>query len=394
MQQTTVCYACSRQYDATEQRCSCGEPLWFESLARTATWPTTTDTSMWRYETFLPVDNPGSLVASVGGTPLVRTVSLDTYAGCSLSVKIEGANPTGSFKDRGSAVAVAAALERDIEWIGTVSHGNMAISMASLAAASELKCLALVPDDISSARLRAIGQFDPTLLRVDGDYGRLYHDTMALGDLIDIEFTNSDSPRRVAGQKTVAFEICESFAPDVPDAIALPVSSGGNASAIWKGLRELRAAGLLDTLPRLYWVQAAACDPIARAYRDSSQEVTRVEPAETVAYSIGNHDPPSGTRALRAARETGGAVVSVSENEILDATAAFATEAGLCVEPASAVALAGVRTLADVGEISDDEEVVCVATGTGFKELDHLDAGSDVRTIEREHLEETLASLT
>ncbi|WP_254533037.1 pyridoxal-phosphate dependent enzyme [Natrinema gelatinilyticum] len=216
---------------------------------------------------------------------------------------------------------------------------------------------------------------------------------MALGGPIDIEFTNSDSPRHVAGQKIVAFEICELFALNVPDTIALPVSSGSNASVIWKGLRELRAAGLLDTLPRLYWVQAA-CDPIARAYRDSAQEVTRVESSETVAYSIGNHDPPSGTRALRAVRETGGAVVYVSENEILDATAAFATETGLCVEPASTVALAGVRTLADVGEVSDDEEVVCVATGTGFKELDHLDAGSDVRTIEREHLEEILASLT
>jgi len=339
---------------------------------------------MWRYAAFLPVDTPDDLAASVGGTPLVRTSGLDTYGGCTVYVKNEGANPTDSFKDRGSAVAAVAASAMGVEWIGTVSHGNMAMSMAAHAAASGLECLALVPHHISAQRVRAIGQFDPTLLRVRGDYGRLYHDTTSLGDDVTVQFTNSDSPRRVAGQKTLAFEICEAFAPDVPDAIALPVSSGGNASAIWKGLRELRSAGLIDSLPRLYWTQAAACDPIARAYRNGEDRVTRIEPGETVAYSIGNHDPPSGTRALAAARETGGGVVSVTETEILDATAAFATEAGLCVEPAAAVPLAGLRKLAAAG----------IATGTGFTELDHVDSAADVPTIERSALEGTLAKLT
>jgi len=169
-------------------------------------------------------------------------------------------------------------------------------------------------------------------------------------------------------------EICEAFARDpsvegkAPDAAVLPVSSGGHASAAWKGLRELRAAGLLDELPRLYLVQAAACDPIAAAYRAGDDEVGTTTAGETVAYSIANPDPPSGTRALAAARETGGAVVSVPDDDIREARRALARRAGFCVEPASATTLAGVRQLSADGEIGADDAVVAVATGTGFRE--------------------------
>lgn len=392
MDERTVCYDCGHRDDATASRCVCGEPLWFELRTPDADWPETSNGSMWRYEPFLPVSDPGGPAAAVGGTSLVRTPRLDEFGGCTVFVKDETGNPTGSFKDRGSAVAVAGAVERGIDWVGTVSHGNMAISTAAHAAAAGLECVTLVPADISAARLAGISQFDPTLLRVDGDFERVHYDTVSLEEDVEIVFANADSPLRVAGQKTVAFEICEAFAPEVPDAIVLPVGSGGNASAVWKGLRELRDAGLLDAMPRLYLIQAAASDPVARAYRDGDDRVTRVESGETLAYSIAGDDPPSGTRALTAARETGGAVASVTDTEMLTATDAFATDAGRCVEPASAVTLAGVRKLSNRGEIDGDDEVVCVATGTGFRELDHVST-SEPTTIDREDLTATLADL-
>jgi threonine synthase len=375
MDATTVCYACGRGYGPERKHCDCGEPVWFESDASEFSWPPAREQGMWPYADLLPVEVPDDLGAAAGGTPLVRAARLDDYAGCTVHLKDETENPTGTFKDRGSAVAVAATRERGTEWIGTVSHGNMAMSTAAHAAAAGLDCAVFVPEDISAARLAAIGQYGPEIVRVRGDYGRLYRETLA-ADAPGIEFVNSDTPLRVAGQKTVTYEICERFAPDAPDALALPVSSGGQASAVWLALRELRAAGLLDELPRLYLAQATACDPIARAFREDTDEVTPVEGGETIAYSIANADPPSGSRALAAVRETGGAVVAVPDDEIRDAQAELARRAGLCVEPASATALAGLARLSGRGELAPDDEVAVIATGTGFGELD---AASDER---------------
>ena len=377
MDATTVCYACGRRYDATCKRCDCGEAVWFETDPTEFEWPPAREQGMWAYADLLPIDPPSDLAIAAGGTPLVRTPRLDEFAGCTVFCKDEAENPTGSFKDRGSAVAVTAAQERGTPWIGTVSHGNMAMSTAAHAAAADLRCAVFVPEDVSTARLTAIAQYGPEIVRVRGDYGRLYRETLAT-DAPDIEFVNSDTPLRVAGQKTVAYEICERFAldgpdgsdgPSGPDAIALPVSSGGQASAVWKGLRELRVAGLLVDLPKIYLMQAAACAPIAAAYRDGADEVIPVDPGETIAYSIANPDPPSGTRALAAVRATGGAVVAVPDEGTRVAQSEMARKAGLCVEPASATALAGLRQLSERGEIEPSDEVAVIVTGTGFKEL-------------------------
>ncbi|QLG28983.1 threonine synthase [Halorarum halophilum] len=392
----TVCYACGTTYPSTERlRCDCGEPVWIEVDPSGFDWSAVRDgeQGVWRYADLLPVEPSTDVSAGAGDTPLIRAERLDEYAGCRLHVKDEGLNPTGSFKDRGSAVGVGAAIERGRELVGTVSHGNMAMSTAAMAAGRGLDCVVLVPERIPPGRLELIAQYEPTLLKVAGDYGRLYDETVSLDTEPAIEFVNSDAPLRVEGQKTVALELCEAFAPDVPDAIVLPVSSGGHASAVWKGLRELSAAGVVDDLPRLYLVQAAACDPVARAYREGAETVTPVDPDETVAFSISNASPPSGNRALAAVRDTGGAAVSVSEAAITEAQSILATEAGLCVEPASATTLAGVRTLTDEGELAADEDVVVVTTGTGFKELGTGSEPSDARTIDLGDLETELSAI-
>jgi threonine synthase len=388
---TLSCVACGETVDEwTATRCDCGGPRWIDVDADDFGWDDVTDApGMWRYESLLPVSPPGGLGDVAGDTPLVRTPRLDDLAGARVHVKYEAANPTGSFKDRGSAVGVAWALDHGVDTVGTVSHGNMAMSMAAHAASVDLDCVVLVPADIPAERLGNIAQYDPTLLRVDGDYGRLYDRSLELGEQLGVEFVNSDAPLRVEGQKTTAVEICESFAPAVPDAVVMPVSSGGHASGAWKAVRELHRAGAIDRLPRLYFVQAAACAPIAEAFEAEADEVTPVTAGETIAYSIANADPPSGNRVLAAARETEGAVLAVDDEEIRAARRAFAARAGLTVETSSATTLAGAKRLAESGAIGEGEEIVLVATGSGFKERGASET-PDVETVALDDLETVL----
>ncbi len=393
---TLVCDACRASVpyppspgsprDLPAPRCDCGEPRWFETPADRLdafTWPADLDARMWAFAELLPVEPPTEgLPTAAGGTPLVRTPLVDEYAGARVSVVDEGRNPTGSFKDRGSAVGVTLAAAAGADAVGTVSHGNMAMSTAAFAAGAGLDCVVCVPADVPAERLRNIARFDPRILRVEGDYGRLYHEALAVGHEHGVPFINSDTPGRVAGQKTTVLEALARFRDrtggDLPDAVVLPVSSGGHASGAVKALRELRAAGLLDeeTPPRLHLVQAAACAPIAEADERGVERVERVERGETIAYSIANPDPPSGTRALRGVRETGGSVVAVDDDAIREAGRRLAS-AGVTAESSSATTLAGVRVLARRGAVTADEDVLCVVTGSGFKERLDDETGGD-----------------
>lgn len=365
-----VCYACGATADSGA-RCACGEPLWVAER-RLSEWPTTGDPSLWRYSDLLPVEPPSGLGAAVGGTPLVRTPRLDEVIdGATVRVKYEGAHPTGTFKDRGTAVGVAGALDRGAAAVATVSHGNMARSVAAHAASEGVDAVVCVPADVPPERLATIARHDPTILRVDGKYGRLYDAALSAGRDAGVAVVNSDTPLRVAGQKTTGLEILEHSSPDV---IVMPVSSGGHVSGVWKAIREVRASGLADDLPRLYLAQAAGCAPVAAAWDRGADEVTRVEPSGTVAYSIANANPPSGSRALAAARETGGSVLAVDDEAILGCRRLLAERAGLFVETSCATPLAAARELAGRGEIAADESVVLIATGTGYTERDVGDA--------------------
>jgi threonine synthase len=388
------CHACgTRATLADGPRCGCGETRWVETDATGFAWPGGPERSLWRYADLLPTAPPTGLAAGAGGTPLVRTPRLDDDAGARIHLKYEGSNPTGSFKDRGSAVGVAAATARGAGAVATVSHGNMARSMAAHAASAGLDCLVFVPADIPAERLTLIARHEPTILRVAGEYGRLYREAERLGRAAgrDLAVVSSDAPLRVAGQKTTGLELLESFAPEAPDAVVMPVSSGGHASGVWKAVREARAAGLVETPPRLYFVQAAACAPIAEAFERGDETVAPVEAGETVAYSIANADPPSGARTLAAARATGGAVLAVDDEAILDARAALDARAGLHVETACATSLAGARALADRDEIGPDDDVVLVATGTGYTERDIEEVAVEAPTVALDELDAAVA---
>ncbi len=359
---TLECYSCGTRETFPTRRCSCGEPLWFVYPDSTDPGAPGAGVGMWASGAPLPASRPGGFPGAVGNTPMYRADGVVNGTG-SVLIKDETVNPTGSFKDRGTAVGAAWAVDRGMERIGTVSHGNMARSIAATGAALALEAVVLVPADIPQDRLGHIGVYGPTLVRVDGDYGSLYEQSYGLESTIEGLFVNSDDPLRIAGQKTIAVEI---MAQSDPDAIVLPVSSGGNASAVWKGLRELRRADRIETFPRLYLVQAAACSPIADAYRAGRSRVDPVDPDETVAYSIANADPPSGTRALAAVEATDGAVVSVADDEIVDAQRRLSRRAGRRVEPASSTTLAGLESLLRSGDVDRDETVVLVMTGTGL----------------------------
>ncbi|WP_251330228.1 threonine synthase [Haloplanus pelagicus] len=386
------CYRCGASGDrSSRSRCPCGEPRWFDTDGGYDPADPPDDHGVWRYRDLLPVDEPQGLAVAAGGTPLVRTAGLDAFAGCRTWVKDEAEHPTGSFKDRGSAVGVADALERGVSTVGTVSHGNMAMSVAAHAAAVDLDCVVLVPADIPSERLAIIDRYDPTILRIDGDYGRLYAESLRIGDSLDIAFLNSDVPTRVAGQKTTMLELLDAWRPSAPDAVVMPVSSGGHASGAWKAIRDLRDGGALPGTPKLCFVQAAACAPVATAFEADAETVTPVEPGETIAYSIANADPPSGTRALAAAQATDGAVVSVDDDEIRAARRRFARDAGFAVETASATTLAGARRLAADGVVGPDDRIVLVATGSGLKESAEASA-PDPAAVALDELAGTLAT--
>jgi Threonine synthase len=370
-----LCWDCGARTDDDRQvRCDCGEPLWLESDPEAVpdAWPPTVET-MWNLVPYLGLGAPtvpSGIASGAGGTPLLRTERLDPAGSPRLHVKPEGLNPTGSFKDRGTAFGVAWMLEQGEHRIGTVSHGNMAASVAAHAAASGLDCTVLVPADIAEERLAAIAAYGPRLLRADGDYGKLYVESLTVGRETGVRFLNSDAPLRVAGQATTALEALAQFAAResgaTPDALVMPVSSGGHASGAWQAVRTLDAAGIIDEPPRLYFVQAAACAPIAEAFARGDDTVTPVDGGETVAYSIANANPPSGNRALAAARATSGAVCAVDDDAILEAKRRFAVKAGLTVEPASATTLAAVEQLVDAGSLSPDDDVALIATGRGF----------------------------
>jgi len=393
-----VCHDCGTSYSfGTAARCTCGEPLWFETDNEAVSWPGTDPGSantaasghngLWRYASVLPAAAPTGLAAAAGGTPLLRTRSLETADGPRIHLKLEGTNPTGSFKDRGTAVGIS----RVDGPVGTVSHGNMALSVAAHAAATDREAVILVAEDTPESRLKMIAQHDPHLFRVRGDYGRLYDDTLEHD--LGVTFLNSDSPLRVAGQKTVAYEICEAFRPEVPDAIVLPVSSGGQASGVWKALRELHSAGLIADMPRIYLAQAARCDPIAQAYRRGASQVDPVTDEPTAAVSINNADPPSGSRALAAVHDADGAVLSIAEETLLAETKRLASEAGISVEPSCAVATAAVQKLSESAELGAGEDVAVVLTGSGYKYDSPATESTAVREIDRDDVPATVRDL-
>ena len=319
---------------------------------------------MARYRRFLPVtDATPDLTLGEGFTPLVHARRLGDALGLrNLFLKVEGQNPTGSFKDRGMVMAVAKAAEAGATALVCASTGNTSASAAAYGAAAGMEVIVVLPKgQIAVGKLLQALVAGARVVAVDGNFDQALAIVRALAEQDDhpVTLVNSVNPFRLEGQKTAAFEICDDLGR-APDILAIPVGNAGNISAYWAGFSEYRADRLVDSTPAMWGFQAAGAAPLVVGHR--------IERPETIATAIRIGDPASWDKAVAARDASGGRIAAVTDEEILAAYRALARHQGVFCEPASAASLAGVTKATAAGELDPDALVVCVLTGHGLKD--------------------------
>jgi len=319
---------------------------------------------MERYRRFLPIsDATPRLTLGEGATPLVHAARLGAAMGVpELYLKLEGQNPTGSFKDRGMVLAVAKAVEAGATAIVCASTGNTSASAAAYGAAAGLEVIVILPKGhIATGKLLQALVAGAKVVAVDGNFDQALSIVRGLAEQDEhpVTLVNSVNPFRLDGQKTAAFEVCDDLGRP-PDILAIPVGNAGNISAYWDGFREYAGAGMIAATPRMWGFQAAGAAPLVHG--------RRVERPETVATAIRIGAPASWDKAIAARDESGGRIESVTDDEILAAYRDLAHHEGIFCEPASAASVAGVRKMAATGRTDPDATVVAVLTGHGLKD--------------------------
>ena len=317
-----------------------------------------------RYRRFLPItDATPRLSLGEGATPLIRAGRLARSIGLRyLYLKVEGQNPTGSFKDRGMVVAVAKAIESGARAIVCASTGNTSASAAAYGAAAGLEVIVVLPrGQIALGKLLQALAAGARVVAVDGNFDDALRIVRALAEQDEhpVTLVNSVNPFRLDGQKTAAFEVCDDLGR-APDILSIPVGNAGNISAYWAGFREYAEAGLARSTPAMWGFQAAGAAPLVHG--------RRVERPETVATAIRIGAPASWDKAVAARDESGGRIEAVTDDEILSAYRDLATLEGVFCEPASAASIAGLRKMAAAHKLDPDATVVAVLTGHGLKD--------------------------
>lgn len=330
------------------------------------------------YKKYLPLTaNTPALSLGEGDTPLVRSSALSAETGCEIYFKLEGCNPTGSFKDRGMVVAIAKAQESGADTVICASTGNTSASAAAYAAKAGLKCAVLIPSgQIARGKLAQAYMYGAKILAIDGNFDRALDLTRELSELFNFAIVNSINPHRLEGQKTAAFEIVDDLGR-APDILALPVGNAGNITAYWKGFNEYHSILQGDraiTLPKMWGFQAAGAAPLVSGIP--------VPDPHTVATAIKIGNPASWQGAIRARDESGGEISAVTDDEIRAAHSYLAAREGIFVEPASASSVAGLLKKLHSGNLARGQTIVCVLTGNGLKDIDFaLDSGFQVETL-------------
>ena len=334
-------------------------------------------THLWRgvmaeYADRLPVTAATPVVSlGEGGTPLVRAGHLSALTGCDVHLKVEGANPTGSFKDRGMTVAISKALESGATAVICASTGNTSASAAAYAVKAGMSCVVLVPHGrIAAGKLAQALVHDARLLQVEGGFDDCLRLARGLADELPVSLVNSVNRFRIEGQKTAAFEVVDALGR-APDVHCLPVGNAGNITAYWRGYVEYADDGRAAR-PRMWGFQAEGAAPIVRG--------ERVEHPETVATAIRIGDPASWSGAVAARDESGGRIDAVSDRAILDAQRLLSAREGVFVEPASAASVAGLLHCHAQGLLDPGQVVVCTVTGNGLKDVETALREIDVET--------------
>jgi threonine synthase len=295
-----------------------------------------------------------------GGTPLLAAPRLSELTGCRVLLKVEGMNPTGSFKDRGLTVAVTCALAAGARAIICASTGNTSASAAAYAARAGMTSAVLVPSGkIAMGKLAQAVVYGARILQVDGNFDDCLELASKTAAQYPITLVNSVNPVRIEGQKTAAFEICDTLGR-APDVHVLPVGNAGNITAYWKGYREYAADGVISATPRMFGIQAAGAAPLVHG--------RPVPEPETVATAIRIGNPASWAAAVTAKDESGGLFDAVTDEQILHAYHLLAAQEGVFVEPASAASIAGLLVTVKDGRLPAGSLVVCTVTGHGLKD--------------------------
>ncbi|MEU0938479.1 threonine synthase [Embleya sp. NPDC005971] len=331
-------------------------------------------TTQWRgvieeYRDRLPVSvNTPVVTLREGGTPLVPAQVLSERTGCEVHLKVEGANPTGSFKDRGMTMAISKAKEEGARAVICASTGNTSASAAAYAVRAGMVCAVLVPQ--GKIALGKMGQalvHGARILQVDGNFDDCLTLARDLAEKYPVALVNSVNPVRIEGQKTAAFEIVDMLG-DAPDIHVLPVGNAGNITAYWKGYNEYAADGLSARRPRMWGYQAAGSAPLVNG--------APVLSPQTIATAIRIGNPASWDFAIAARDESGGHIESVTDRQILSAYRLLAAQEGVFVEPASAASVAGLLQAAEQGRVDPGQRIVCTVTGNGLKDPDWAVAGA------------------
>ncbi|REJ24671.1 MAG: threonine synthase [Bacillaceae bacterium] len=313
-----------------------------------------------KYKEFLPVtDKTPMLTLNEGNTPLIHLGKLSEKLGVELYVKTEGANPTGSFKDRGMVMAVAKAVEEGSTTIMCASTGNTSAAASAYAARAGLRSIVVIPNGkIAFGKLAQAVMYGAEIFAIEGNFDDALKMVREICEELPITLVNSVNPYRIEGQKTAAFEICEQLGK-APDYLAIPVGNAGNITAYWKGFKEFNERHQTG-LPKMHGFEAEGAAAIVK------NQV--IENPETVATAIRIGNPASWEFAVNAANESGGKIDMVTDEEILDAYQLIARTEGVFAEPASSASIAGVMKDVNSGKIPKGSTVVAVLTGNGLKD--------------------------
>lgn len=385
------CVGCGREHreaDAPYTCPACGENLdvLYDHAAIRSRW--TRDEAargrgdgIWRWLPLLPVGARPAIPLRVGDTPLVALPRLGAALGlAALHVKDDGRNPSASLKDRASAIAVARALEGGIPRATCASTGNAASSLATIAASVGLETIIFVPEAIPRPKLAQLLLHGARVLLVRGNYDVAYDLCLQATARFGWYSRNTGfNPYLCEGKKTVGLEIAEGLGWEAPDRVFVSVGDGCIFAGVHKAFTDLAALGWIDRVPRLVGVQAEGASPLAAAFHAGARAAADVRAAEprTFADSISVGKPRDATKALRAARETGGEILAVADDEIRDAMRRLAAEGGIFAEPAGAAAFAGLLRLAREGRLGARESAVVLVSGSGLKDVE-----SAIRLVE------------
>ncbi|SHK32689.1 threonine synthase [Thermocrinis minervae] len=317
------------------------------------------------YREFLPVTDKTPIITLYeGNTPLIRAENLAREIGFKgeIFLKYEGLNPTGSFKDRGMTMAISKAVEMGKKAVICASTGNTSASAAAYAAKAGLKAFVILPKGaVALGKLSQAVIYGSKVIAIQGNFDDALSIVRKIGQMFPVEVVNSVNPYRIEGQKTAAFEVCDALG-EAPDYHFIPVGNAGNITAYWKGYKEYYQYGKIKKLPKMMGWQAEGAAPIVKGYV--------IKNPQTIATAIKIGNPYSWQSALEAAKESGGRIDAVSDEEILYAYKLVASKEGIFCEPASAASVAGLIKLIREGFFKQGDVVVCTLTGNGLKDPD------------------------